>query len=141
MSLSQEAHEFNERQKRYRENEHLHKYTAGSDHRELMDELKRLNNSIGFLIDTVIQWIKDEEKRREDELRRSTYGMWDPQKYRTKRDEYAQYDPWNHTPSWTRYEGPHTRRSGGPRNEPIPPYDPDTDPDRDSFDEGAGETG
>ena len=77
MSLSQEAHEFNEQQKRYRENEHLHKHTAGADHRELMDELKRLNNSFGCLIDTVIEWIKDEEKRREDEHRRSTYGMWD----------------------------------------------------------------
>ena len=52
MSLSQEAHEFNEQQKRYRENEHLHKYTAGADHRELMDELKRLNNSIGCLLYT-----------------------------------------------------------------------------------------
>ena len=138
MSLSEEAHEFNEAQKRYREQEHLHKHTVGADHKELMDELKRLNNSIGFLIDTVIQWIKDEEKRREDEHRRSTYGMWDPQKYRTQRDYYS--EPWR-TPGWTKHEGPHTRRSGGPRNEPIPPYDPDTNPDRDSFDEGAGETG
>ena len=125
MGLSEEAQEFNEAQKRYREAEHLHKYTAGRDHRELMDELRRLHNSIGFLIDTVIQWIKDEEKRREDEHRRSTYGMWDPQKYRTKRDEYSKYDPWNHTPSWTRHDPP------------VPPYDPTKDPDRGSFDEGV----
>ena len=81
MALSEEAHEFNERQKRYREQEHLHKHMGGADHRELMDELKRLNNSIGFLLDTILQWIEDEAKRREDEHRRSTYGMWDPVSY------------------------------------------------------------
>ncbi len=124
MALSEEAHEFNEQQKRYRENAHLHKHTAGADHKEMMAELKRLNNSIGFLLDTFIQWIKDEEKRREDEHRRSTYGMWDSQKYRTQRDGY---DYLANTKPWRRVE-------------PVPPYDPNTDPDRDDrdfFDEGT----
>ena len=63
--------------------------------------------------------------RVEDELRRSTYGMWDPQKYRTKRDEYSKYEqPWR-TPGWTRHDPP------------VPPYDPAKDLDRDSFDEGV----
>ena len=121
MALDREAQEFNEKQKRLQE----YYQTEGRGLSRVEDELKRLNNSIGFLIDTVIQWIKDEEKRREDELRRSTYGMWDPQKYRTKRDAYSQYDPWNHTPSWTRHDPP------------VPPYDPTKDPDRGSFDEGV----
>ena len=125
MPLDREAQEFNEKQKRYREQEHLHKHTGGADHRELMDELKRLNNSIGFLLDTILQWIEDEAKRRYDENRRSTYGMWDPQKYRTKRDEYSKYEqPWR-TPGWTRHDPP------------VPPYDPAKDLDRDSFDEGV----
>jgi len=140
MALSQEAHEFNEQQKRYRENAHLHKHTAGADHKEMMAELKRLNNSIGFLIDTVVQWIKDEEKRREDEHRRSTYGMWDSQKYRTQRDGYdylANTKPYR-APVWPKGQ-PGSNR-GSPRNEPVPPYDPNTDPDRDDrdfFDEGT----
>ena len=128
MPLSQEAHEFNEAQKRYRENEHLHKYTAGADHKEMMGELKRLNDSIGFLIDPLMKWSEDDEKRRADEYRRSTYGMWDPMKYRTKRDEYAGYGEYGYP------------RSQPWRDPPVAPYDPERDPDRNSFDEG-GEDG
>ena len=62
MGLSEEAQEFTEAQKRYRENEHLHKYTTGRDHRELMEELKKVNNSLGFLIDTLLKYLEDEEK-------------------------------------------------------------------------------
>ena len=134
MPLDREAQEFNEKQKRLQE----YYQTEGRGLSRVEDELKRLNTTLGYLLDTILQWIEDEAKRRYDENRRSTYGMWDPQKYRTKRDDYS--EPWR-TPGWTKHEGPHTRRSGGPRNEPIPPYDPDTDPDRDSFDAGAGETG
>ena len=135
MALSQEAQEFNEKQKRLQE----YYQTEGRGLSHVEDELKKMNNSLGYLIDLILQWIEDEQKRRDEEHRRSSYGMWDAQKHRTKRDDYS--EPWR-TPGWTKYDpqgGPHTRRSGGPRNEPIPPYDPDTD--RGPFDEGAGEKG
>ena len=121
MPLDREAQEFNEKQKRLRE----YHETEGRHLSRVEDELKRLNTTLGYLLDTILQWIEDDRKRRYDENRRSTYGMWDPQKYRTKRDEYSKYEqPWR-TPGWTRHDPP------------IPPYDPNRDPDRGSFDEGA----
>ena len=121
MPLDREAQEFNEKQKRLQE----YYQTEGRGLSRVEDELKRLNTTLGYLLDTILQWIEDEAKRREDEHRRSTYGMWDPQKYRTKRDEYSKYEqPWR-TPGWTRHDPP------------VPPYDPAKDLDRDSFDEGV----
>ena len=121
MPLDREAQEFNEKQKRLQE----YYQTEGRGLSRVEDELKRLNTTLGYLLDTILQWIEDEAKRREDEHRRSTYGMWDPQKYRTKRDEYSKYEqPWR-TPGWTRHDPP------------VPPYDPAKDLDRDSFDEGT----
>ena len=121
MALDREAQEFNEKQKRLQE----YYQTEGRGLSRVEDELKRLNTTLGYLLDTILQWIEDEAKRRYDENRRSTYGMWDPQKYRTKRDEYSKYEqPWR-TPGWTRHDPP------------VPPYDPAKDLDRDSFDEGV----
>ena len=121
MPLDREAQEFNEKQKRLQE----YYQTEGRGLSRVEDELKRLNTTLGYLLDTILQWIEDEAKRRYDENRRSTYGMWDPQKYRTKRDEYSKYEqPWR-TPGWTRHD------------QPVPPYDPAKDLDRDSFDEGV----
>jgi len=121
MPLDREAQEFNEKQKRLQE----YYQTEGRGLSRVEDELKRLNTTLGYLLDTILQWIEDEAKRRYDENRRSTYGMWDPQKYRTKRDEYSKYEqPWR-TPGWTRHDPP------------VPPYDPAKDLDRDSFDEGV----
>ena len=121
MALDREAQEFNDKQKRLQE----YYQTEGRGLSRVEDELKRLNTTLGYLLDTILQWIEDEAKRRYDENRRSTYGMWDPQKYRTKRDEYSKYEqPWR-TPGWTRHDPP------------VPPYDPAKDLDRDSFDEGV----
>jgi hypothetical protein len=122
MGLDKEAQEFNEAQKRYREQEHLHKHTVGADHRELMGELKRVNINIGFIIDMIQQWMVDEEKRRMEEHRRSTYGMYDPYRHRTQRgpdDHYRWTGSGAHRPS------PHERRW----QDTPPPYNPEEDPD------------
>jgi hypothetical protein len=126
MPLDREAQEFNEKQKRLQE----YYQTEGRGLSRVEDELRKVNISLGYLIDTLLQWIEDEAKRREDEHRRSTYGMWDPLKNRTQRGEYR--------PIYGEY--------GYPRNEPwkstpVAPYDPERDPDRDrdSFDEGVGD--
>ena len=113
MTLSQEAHEWNEQQKRYRENEHLHKYTAGKDHKEMMTVLSSIELALGVLIDTLKDWMEAEEKRLDDERRRSTYGY----AYRTPRsdDDPPPYQTTYTPPTKT---VPSTRRSGGPRNEP-----------------------
>jgi hypothetical protein len=134
MTLSQEALEFNEKQKRLRE----YYQTEGRGLDRLEDELKKLrqtiDNHMGFLIDTLLKWIEDDERRKKEEYKRSSYGMWDPYTQRTRRDYgYERYEP----QTWP---GVTTRRSGL-SDEPIPPYDPDKDfdPDKDSFDEGAEE--
>ena len=49
MSLSEEAREFNERQKRYRESEWQHRHTGGRDHRELMEVLRQIEQSLRVL--------------------------------------------------------------------------------------------
>jgi hypothetical protein len=81
MELDKEAREFNEKQKR------LHEYyeTEGRHLSRVEDELKKVNNSLGFLIDTLLKYLEDEEKRRKEDYRRSTYGMHDPVHYRTQR--------------------------------------------------------
>lgn len=121
MGLDKEAHEFNEDQKKRR----MYYDTEGRHLSRVEDELKRLNNSLGFLIDMLQQWFEDEEKRREDEYRRSTYGMYDPFKYRTKRGH-------TDTPMWEDWA--QSKYSG---EQPVPPYDPSRDYDRGSFDEGT----
>jgi len=83
MPTNQEKHEFNEAQKRYRENEHLHKYTAGKDHKEMMTVLSSIELALGVLIDTIVGWMEAEEKRVEDERKRATYGY----AYRTPRSD------------------------------------------------------
>ena len=121
MTLDKEAREFNEDQKKRR----MYYDTEGRHLSRVEDELKRLNNSLGFLIDMLQQWFEDEEKRREDEYRRSTYGMYDPFKYRTKRGH-------TDTPMWEDWA---QRKYSG--DQPVAPYDPSRDPDRGSFDEGT----
>jgi hypothetical protein len=132
VTTPEEKHEFNEAQKRYRENEHLHKYTTGRDHRELMEELKKVNNSLGFLIDTLLKYLEDEEKRRGEEHRRSTYGMYDPFKHRTQRGhEDDRWAGWAEDKYREPYRNPFKQR---PNWDTPPPYAPDedTDPDKDS---------
>jgi hypothetical protein len=111
MSLSQEAQEWNDAQKRYRENAHLHKHTTGADHSEMMAVLFKIELGLGVLIDTIKEWVEDEEKRREDERRRATYGYsyGSPRTQRSdSQQEYPTYQP-----------NPRSaRRSGGDRNEP-----------------------
>lgn len=127
MALDKEAEEFNEKQKRLRE----YYQTEGRGLSRVEDELRKVNTSLGYLIDTILQWIEDEAKRREDEHRRSTYGMWDPMKNRTQRGEYR--------PIYGEYGYPQPTRNEPWRSPRVPPYDPDRDRDRDSFDEGVGD--
>ena len=47
--MSEEAREFNERQKRYRESEWQHRHTGGRDHRELMEVLRQIEQSLRVL--------------------------------------------------------------------------------------------
>ncbi len=49
MSLSEEAREFNEAQKRYRESEWQHRHTGGRDHRELMEVMRQIERSLRLL--------------------------------------------------------------------------------------------
>ena len=131
MALDKEAEEFNEKQKRLRE----YYQTEGRGLSRVEDELRKVNTSLGYLIDTILQWIEDEAKRREDEHRRSTYGMWDPMKNRTQRGEYR--------PIYGEYGYPQPTRNEPWRSPRVPPYDPDRDhPDRDrvrDFYEGVGD--
>jgi hypothetical protein len=85
MSLDREAREFNERQKRYQEQEWQHKHMGGKDHREMMEVLNNMERSLGYLIDTFNRWVEAWEKQWEENQRRSSYGLYDPQKYRTQR--------------------------------------------------------
>ncbi len=77
MSLDKEAREFNERQKRYQEQEWQHKHMEGKDHRELMEVLNKIESGLGFLIDTITQWMEDREEQRKANKRRSSYGLYD----------------------------------------------------------------
>jgi predicted mannosyl-3-phosphoglycerate phosphatase (HAD superfamily) len=57
--LSEEAREFNERQKRYRESEWQHRHTGGRDHRELMEVLRQIEQSLRVLAEEfrgVVTW-------------------------------------------------------------------------------------
>ena len=59
MSLSEEAREFNERQKRYSESEWQHRHTGGRDHRELMEVLRQIEQSLRVLAEEfrgVVTW-------------------------------------------------------------------------------------
>ena len=131
MGLSEEAQEFNEDQKKRR----LYYETEGRHLSRVEEELKKVNNSLGFLIDTLLKYLEDEEKRREEEHRRSTYGMYDPFKHRTQRGFSDSSDRWS---EWAAdkyqrepYRNPYKR--SWRRDEPAP-YNPeeDTDPDKDS---------
>ena len=140
MGLDKEAMEFNEKQKRLQE----YYQTEGRHLSRVEDELHKLNISLGFLIDTIMKWIEDEDRRRKEDRKRSTYGIWDSQQNRTQRDrpdDYGyNYDYLANTkpyraPVWPKGQPGSNRgsprRSGGPRNEPVPPSD------RDPFDEGT----
>lgn len=125
MTLDKEAREFNEDQK----TRHMYYETEGRGLSRIEDELrqlrKTLDNHLGFLIDTLLKWIEDDQRNRDDEYRRSTYGMYDPFKYRTKRGH-------SDTPMWEDWA---QRKYSG--DQPVSPYDPSRDPDRGSFDEGT----
>ncbi len=132
MGLDKEAQEFNEKQKRLQE----YYQTEGRGLSRVEDELKKVNNSLGFLIDTILKYLENEEKRREEEHRRSTAGMYDPFKHRTQRGFYDSGDRWS---EWAAekyrrepYRNPLNQR--WQREETPPPYNPeeDTDPDKDS---------
>ena len=98
MTLSPEAHEWNEQQKRYREIAHQHKHMGGADHKEMMTVLSKIELSLGMLIDTIKEWIEGEDKRRADEHRRETYGMGTS--YRTPRSD-ADSQPLSYQQSYT----------------------------------------
>ena len=121
MSLSQEAQEWNDSQKRYRENAHLHKHTTGADHSEMMAVLFKIELGLGVLIDTIKEWIEDEVQRQENERRRETYGMMS----RTQRSGVDPDMPKPYPTMTTTYGSPDgsTRRSGGDRNEPNREFD------------------
>jgi hypothetical protein len=127
MGLDKEAQEFNEKQKRLQE----YYQTEGRGLSRVEDELKKVNNSLGFLIDMIQRWFEDEEKRRGEEHRRSTYGMYDPFKHRTQRGH--EDDRWA---GWAadKYREPYRNPYTGLHRDDPPPYDPDkdTDPDKDS---------
>jgi hypothetical protein len=127
MGLDKEAQEFNEKQKRLQE----YYQTEGRHLSRVEDELKKVNNSLGFLIDTLLKYLEDEEKRREEEHRRSSYGMYDPFKHRTQRGHDS--DRWS---EWAadKYREPYRNPYKGRHRDDPPPYDPDkdTDPDKDS---------
>ncbi len=57
-SISKEGRDFNESQKRYRENEWTYRYTAGADHRELMEVLRQIERSLKMMAVGVV-WKMD----------------------------------------------------------------------------------
>ena len=124
MGLSEEAQEFNDDQKKRR----LYYETEGRHLSRVEDELKKLHNSLGFLIDMLQQWMEDEEKRRKEEYRRSTYGMYDPYKYRTQRgpDDHSRWQ----------WSGATERNIRDPYRNPFKRTGP---PHRDDEEEGEGE--
>lgn len=121
MGLDKEAQEFNEKQKRLQE----YYQTEGRHLSRVEDELKKVNNSLGFLIDMLQQWMEDEEKRRKQEYRRSTYGMYDPYQDRTQRgsDDHRwsgiAADGNRHEP----YRNPFKQRPHRGANQPSDPND------------------
>ena len=83
MSLDKEAREFNERQKRYREQENLHKHMGGADHKELMRVLNKMEQSLGYLIDMLRDHIDTVEYERENK---------NPYQYRSQRGFIPKYE-------------------------------------------------
>ena len=126
MTTPEEKHEFNEDQKKRR----LYYETEGRHLSRVEDELKKLNNSLGFLIDMIQQWFEDEEKRREEEYRRSSYGMYDPFKHRTQRGPSDSGDRWSEWASDKMRREPYRNpfKQAWHREDP-PPYNPAEDPD------------
>jgi hypothetical protein len=60
-SISEEGRDFNERQKRYRENEWTYRYTAGADHRELMEVLRQIEHSLRALAEVAERLTKGDK--------------------------------------------------------------------------------
>jgi|TARA_B100000315_G_scaffold255840_1_gene300234 hypothetical protein len=60
-SISEEGRDFNERQKRYRENEWTYRYTAGADHRELMEVLRQIEHSLRALAEVAERLLKGDK--------------------------------------------------------------------------------
>ncbi len=60
-SISEEGRDFNERQKRYRENEWTYRYTAGADHRELMEVLRQIEHSLRALAEAAVRLLKGDK--------------------------------------------------------------------------------
>jgi hypothetical protein len=125
MGLSEEAQEFNEDQKKRR----LYYETEGRHLSRVEDAITKLEKSIdkhlGYLIDLLQQWMDEEEKRRKEEYRRSTYGMYDPYQHRTQRgsDDHRwsgiAADGNRHEP----YRNPFKQRPRRGANQPSDPND------------------
>ena len=81
MSLSKEAQEWNDRQKRYIEREHEHKHMGGADHKEMMAVLTKIERSLGFLLDII--------KEHLDKVERDNKN---PYRYRSQRGFNPKYE-------------------------------------------------
>tara|TARA_Y100000296_G_scaffold74281_1_gene92623 strand:+ start:348 stop:578 length:231 start_codon:yes stop_codon:yes gene_type:complete len=57
-SISEEGRDFNESQKRYRENEWTYRHTAGADHRELIEVLRQIEHSLRVLVEAAVRLTK-----------------------------------------------------------------------------------
>jgi hypothetical protein len=81
VSLSKEAQEWNDRQKRYIEQEHLHKHMGGADHKEMMAVLNKIERSLGFLLDIVKEHLDTVERENKN-----------PYQYRSQRGFIPKYE-------------------------------------------------
>jgi hypothetical protein len=60
-SISKEGRDFNESQKRYREDEWTYRHTAGADHRELMEVLRQIEHSLRALAEVAERLLKGDK--------------------------------------------------------------------------------
>lgn len=125
MTLSEEAREFNEQQKRYREQEHLHKYTAGADHRETMEALSKIEKAL-LKITGLLNRIVEQQDDRQRQFRTP---------YRTQRSSHEwvpyfdDYGEHYRTPYRRPAPGSHPRHvtdtfDQGQTEGTVPPEDP-----------------
>ena len=101
MSLSKEAQEWNDRQKRYIERAHEHKHMGGADHKELMEVLSKIERSLGFLLDIIKEHFDTVEY---DKRSRTPYP------YRSQRGYIPKYEESQRTHKYTssyRDDDPH----------------------------------
>jgi hypothetical protein len=81
MSLSKEAQEWNDRQKRYIEREWEHKHMGGADHKEMMAVLNKIERSLGFLLDIIKEHLDKVERENKN-----------PYRYRSQRGFLPKYE-------------------------------------------------